>query len=642
MAVRISVIVPTYRPGDGIQRVVDSLDRQTLPADEFEVVLVDDGSPDDTFGRLQGYAASRPNYRVAQIENSGWPSRPRNLGTRMATGEYVLYLDHDDSLYPDALRRLVEYGEQTGADLISPKESKTSDVWWGIPELAAGNEANIKERGAVGRLLPMVPHKAYRREFLLDHQIAFPEGRRLLWEDVYVNIEAYAKADRVAVLADTPVYLWHESGSNNSTSYGATDTEFWDRLDALMAFIDTTLAGPEFDDARRAMLMHQYQGRVLRRLSRSLEQVSEAERAVAMSRARSVQQTFIPPEWDARLGVFGQIRARFLRDNRPDLLIGFQHACAGLSARTTASRVEWQDGVLQVDATSQWHRSGHHTLGLAREGDRVQALLPHQLSEALPADLLDLTDRVHTFSVLVGARARTEYVTWQLPATCTVEVTDGEHDVVLVAHLSTRLDPATAAYDQPLPDTVWDLVTQTRWQGISQASPLYSTIRPLPALIDGRMAVAYTSRSGKLSVDLAHRQRSAVLDAGIRLGPVRRSQAGYVVPLRGIHVSGDTRRSLDVVLNPTAPEAPDTTVGAWLVGDLAGARLEITEPPPRGRHPFAVRTGEATLSSGLFLRMNRGGLLWIVTGTEWLRPGRLRALPGRLVRAARRRLRRSA
>ena len=119
----ISVIVPTYRPGDGIDRVVTSLDAQTLPQDRFEVILIDDGSPDDTLQRLQVLAATRPNYRVERIENSGWPSRPRNVATRLARGDYVLYMDHDDSLYPDGLRRAHEYAAAAGLDGVVAKRT---------------------------------------------------------------------------------------------------------------------------------------------------------------------------------------------------------------------------------------------------------------------------------------------------------------------------------------------------------------------------------------------------------------------------------------------------------------------------------------------------------------------------------------
>ena len=58
----------------------ESLDAQTLPTDQWEVVFVDDGSPDDTLEMLRRVAAERPHFPVYAIEHSGWPSKPRNLG----------------------------------------------------------------------------------------------------------------------------------------------------------------------------------------------------------------------------------------------------------------------------------------------------------------------------------------------------------------------------------------------------------------------------------------------------------------------------------------------------------------------------------------------------------------------------------
>src|SRR3954467_9805424 len=134
-AKKVSVVIATYRPGDALNRVVESLDAQTLPQDEFEVIYVDDGSPDDTYVRLQQIAGTRPNTRIFQIPNSGWPSRPRNVGISNSRGEYVMFMDHDDALFPDGLRRAYEYAAENDADLLSPKESKTNDSWWALSSL---------------------------------------------------------------------------------------------------------------------------------------------------------------------------------------------------------------------------------------------------------------------------------------------------------------------------------------------------------------------------------------------------------------------------------------------------------------------------------------------------------------------------
>lgn len=615
-AIRISIIVPTYCPGDGIERVIASLDAQTLPTDQFEVILIDDGSPDDTITRLRSYAATRPHVRVEQIENSGWPSRPRNVATRLARGEYVLYMDHDDSLYPEALARIIAFADQTGADLISPKESKTSEVWWAMHALAAGNAADVKAGDEIGRILPMVPHKVYRREFLLANDITFPEGRRQLWEDIYVNVEAYAKAERgVGVLADTPIYLWWESQANNSGTYGASDAEFWDRLDELMAFIDATLSGPALAIPRRTMIIHQYQGRVLRRLGRQLQNASAQEVQTAFARARAIQDAYVPVEWDARLGFFSQLRARFLRANQPEALLALHRATEGLSMKTTASRVEWIEDRLEVEAVSRWRRATAHTVAFARSGDRVRLRFPAPLDAMLPPEALDVTERIERFVPTFGLRARAEYVTWQLPQrTTSAFATVSADEVTPSAHTVATVDLATAAMGAPLDRTVWDFTTMSRWEALSKGSAVFTDTRPLAALHDGVAAVAYANQSGKLSLDLAQRLQNVVAAAGITAVDT----SGPVLHLGPTAVHG--RTSIPLTLQLTSDRGTEAGLAGRLIGDQTGARVELDAPLPHGRFALGVTVGERTTSARQRLRVRgRHAVAEVSTGSRSLR-----------------------
>ena len=104
--VKVSVIVPVYNPGSNIDECISSLLGQSLPADEYEVIFVDDGSTDETPARLDELARTHENIRVEHIPNSGWPGRPRNIGIDLARGEYVYFVDNDDWLGSEALERL--------------------------------------------------------------------------------------------------------------------------------------------------------------------------------------------------------------------------------------------------------------------------------------------------------------------------------------------------------------------------------------------------------------------------------------------------------------------------------------------------------------------------------------------------------
>src|SRR5690348_13293955 len=106
---RVTVVVPTFDSGPRLAALVASLDEQSLSTDDFEVVLVDDGSSDGTEALVDAIAAARPNVRAEHVPASGWPGRPRNVGLDAARGEYVYFVDHDDRLGVEALERLTDY-----------------------------------------------------------------------------------------------------------------------------------------------------------------------------------------------------------------------------------------------------------------------------------------------------------------------------------------------------------------------------------------------------------------------------------------------------------------------------------------------------------------------------------------------------
>lgn len=144
--VQVSIIIATYCPGEAFTRVLDSLDRRTRARDAFEIIVVDGGSPDGILAQVQQAAASRPNMSVSQILNSGWGSSPRNVAIDAAVGEYVFFMDHDDSLYPGALRSLLAFAHQTVADVMSPRESKTKGCFPTVVATLARSQALRRDR----------------------------------------------------------------------------------------------------------------------------------------------------------------------------------------------------------------------------------------------------------------------------------------------------------------------------------------------------------------------------------------------------------------------------------------------------------------------------------------------------------------
>ena len=114
----ISVVLISYNDEKRLPTAIRSVLAQTFQ--DLEVIVADDASSDGTAGVVRSFseADSRVRY-VCLPENSGGCGAPRNTGTKIATGEWIFYLDSDDEIEPDAFENLVAAGNETGADVVS-------------------------------------------------------------------------------------------------------------------------------------------------------------------------------------------------------------------------------------------------------------------------------------------------------------------------------------------------------------------------------------------------------------------------------------------------------------------------------------------------------------------------------------------
>src|SRR5699024_8305216 len=101
---KISIIVPVYKVENELDRCVQSLMKQTYK--NIEIILVDDGSPDQCPKLCEQYAKEDERIRVIHKKNGGL-SDARNAGLNLARGEYVLYVDSDDYIEVDSCERLI-------------------------------------------------------------------------------------------------------------------------------------------------------------------------------------------------------------------------------------------------------------------------------------------------------------------------------------------------------------------------------------------------------------------------------------------------------------------------------------------------------------------------------------------------------
>ena len=584
---KVSVIVAAYCSGDGLDRVVASLDAQSLPQDEFESIFVDDGSPDDTLERLRALAASRPNMRVTSIPNSGWPCRPRNVGIEMAVGEYVTFMDHDDELYPDALRSAYEFAVEHRADVVNAKECHTSGWFWAFRQ--------YQEDRVVGpdpnALLGMMPHKLYRRGLLVDHDVRFLDDGRVISEDILFNMEVVAHVERIGVLASQPFYTWVATGQNNSGSYTDDPDELWAALDRVLRHVEG-LALP--DEARDFMVLQTYKTRVLGRLlGPRLATRPESWRRRTFELVPGFLDQHVPPRFDEALGPFRRARADLLRAGRHDLLRTLAELDRGVEVPATAEEVAWSaEGTLVLGGEALWRGGDGEPWRVDLSDGRVRRRLPQDLQDALSTEALDLTDGLDEAVVTCVVKSLQDSTDWSLPTTHRVhvdEVASGGHAVRIEVGVRAPLD--TVVFGRPLPDRTWKVGLRVDMFAGERNTPVRYAGPARVALCDGRVRVA-EGKNGNLRIGvgtgpgpLLRATRPAVAQARVRRSGPWASRV--TIPVREATVVGESRLPLALQLRPVDGGRPVSARG-HLVADADGARLEMQVRLRPGRYRLAV------------------------------------------------------
>lgn len=250
MSIDISIIIPVYRAQDTLERCVNSALAQ---GDSAQIVLVDDGSPDNSGALCDDYAARYERVLAVHRENGG-PSAARNTGLHRAGGEYVQFMDGDDWLEPGATPKLLHAMQRSGAGLAvcsfnrvvgGEKQPVTLGITGEQPpdrqlmEFAYGLSDALLRFGSCC-------NKLYRRDVIDAHGLRFEEGLRVN-EDAHFNF-AYIRHIQSCYFIDEPLYNYVVPSRRASvtTAYRADAFELNERVyAAIEAAIGDKLDAPE-------------------------------------------------------------------------------------------------------------------------------------------------------------------------------------------------------------------------------------------------------------------------------------------------------------------------------------------------------------------------------------------------------------
>ncbi len=202
MKPRLSLVVPVYNVARWLGAFLDSLRAQSLPAGEFEIIAVDDGSTDASAAILEKYSGEMRNLRIVRQENGGL-SAARNAGLQNAAGEWLAFADSDDLVAPGTYARWLRAAEDGALDMLVGNgvyhyEGRAPDrpIFDGVAATAVVAGADWLRARLQAKFLPhMVWLHLYRREFIERHGLRFVP--RLIHEDVIWTTRALLRAERV-------------------------------------------------------------------------------------------------------------------------------------------------------------------------------------------------------------------------------------------------------------------------------------------------------------------------------------------------------------------------------------------------------------------------------------------------------------
>lgn len=209
---QISVICPVYQAENYIRRCIDSVLNQHHT--DFELILVDDGSTDQSGAICDEYAEKDSRVRVIHQPNGGVCSA-RNRGVDEAKGEYSIHVDPDDWVEPDFLSALYEKAVSEGADVVfSDYYLQYHDRQFLQKQQPTALSHEVVVDDLLHRLHGSCWNKLLRRSIYTEHNIRFPEGLTI-WEDLYFNVLVCSHEVKVAYV-DRALYHYDFSSNTNS------------------------------------------------------------------------------------------------------------------------------------------------------------------------------------------------------------------------------------------------------------------------------------------------------------------------------------------------------------------------------------------------------------------------------------------
>jgi len=204
---KLSIIIPVYNVEPYVEKCLRSCAEQNIPYSDYEIIVVNDGTKDNSLNIVERVAKEYSNITVVSQKNAGL-SAARNKGLSLAVGEYIWFIDSDDWIEDNCFKKLTDLLYENcldgliicAANVLNGTPSKRQDY----SELKRTFYSGI-ELLKMNYLELCVPFTIYRRDFLKENNLKFKEG--IFHEDSEFTPRSYYFAKRIAVKNDVIYFV---------------------------------------------------------------------------------------------------------------------------------------------------------------------------------------------------------------------------------------------------------------------------------------------------------------------------------------------------------------------------------------------------------------------------------------------------
>ncbi|HCT63559.1 MAG TPA: glycosyl transferase family 2 [Erysipelotrichaceae bacterium] len=241
--IAVSVIVPVYKVEKYLDRCLASLVNQTL--DEIEIIVINDGSPDNSQVIIDRYVQNYPNRIFGYVKPNGGLSDARNFGIQFAKGTYIGFVDSDDYVELDMYEQMFKKALDDKADLVicdityEWEKTKRTMLLKGLKDMDGLSE---NKRAFLSPLFAW--NKLYHRRFFFEHKFRYPMN--LWYEDIPVTLPIFTQASRITYIDEAFVHYIQRSNSIMGSGENPKQYDIFEIIESTLSYLKSNLLIKEY------------------------------------------------------------------------------------------------------------------------------------------------------------------------------------------------------------------------------------------------------------------------------------------------------------------------------------------------------------------------------------------------------------